>query len=452
MSQIDTRRTSAWNLAHRLSAAAAALVISAGLPALAQTADIRVVINQSPWLAGFEALVEEYEKETGARVELDVNPYAGSLEKQRNAVRAAQSEYDLLIINGIFYPEMYHGGFLEPLKNIDPNFELDPQIYTYDDTPWFDSETKTVNRETGDLMTVPINPNISLLFYRKDLYAEHGLKVPETWDQLLENAKALHNPPEMYGIVQRAARSTVAISWDYWPYLLSHGGSLFRDEKNGDFTVTLNSPEAREALETYIKLYKTAGPENTPSLDQGDLIQFMTTGQAAHAILVVATWAQMDDPNKSIVAGKIDYANLPHKEGYSSAPALGHWLGGIPKNIPDEKKKAALQFLDWFQKPERQIRYAEIGGAPVSRAVYESEMAEKPENRFMKAMAVASPMAKQMWTIPEGSEIVAVLEVGLNRAVAGEISVNEALNSMAADIHKIVSGAGYKTGTLPPLQ
>lgn len=436
-----------------LSAAAGfAFLALAGAPAAAQDqVPINVVINQSPWLEGFAGIVDLYEQETGNTVNLDVNPYAGSLEKQRNAVRSDRSEFDLLIINGIFYPEMYHGGFLEPLTNIDPEFKLDPQIYTYDDTPWFDATTKTVNRETGDLLTVPVNPNITLLFYRADLYEEKGLKVPETWDELLANAKALHNPPEMMGIVQRAARAAIAVSWDYWPYLISHGGSLFRDERAGDFFVTLNSEEALEALNTYITLAKEAGPENVASLDQNDLIQYLVTGRAAHAVLTVAAQSQMDNPDNSIVVGKIGYANIPHKEGFVSAPALGHWLGGIPKNIPDENKQAALAFLKWFQLPETQIAYAEMGGAPVSAAAYESDFADRPENRYMKTMVEAAPMAKQMTSVPEGAAIISVLELGLNQAVAGEISPAAALNSMAAEIEKIMADAGYQTGRLSDL-
>ena len=436
-----------------LAATVAAGALAVAAPALAaDQPPITVVINQSPWLEGFAGIVDRYVDETGNEVTLDVNPYAGSLEKQRNAVRSSESEYDLLIINGIFYPEMYHGGFLEPLTNIDPEFKLDPQIYTYDDTLWFDSETKTVNSETGDLLTVPVNPNITLMFYRKDLYEENGLKVPETWDELLANAKALHNPPEMIGMLQRASRSTISITWDYFPYLISHGGSLFRDEAGGDFFVTINSPEALDALQTYLTIAKEVGPDNPASMEQGDLIQYMVTGRTAHAILPVAAQSQMDDPNKSIVPGKVGYMTIPHKEGYPSAPALGHWLGGIPKNIPNERKKAALAFLDWFQQPENQIAYAELGGSPVSAAAYESDFADREENRYMPVMREASPTARRLWTIPEGSEIVSVLEIGLNRTVAGEIEPIDALNQMAADIEKIVADAGYETGRLPDLK
>ncbi len=437
----------------RTTALSLTAALSVSTPAMAQDlAPINIVINQSPWLEGFANVVDKYESETGNEVTLDVNPYAGSLEKQRNAVRSEESEYDILIINGIFYPEMYHGGFLEPLTNIDADFKLDPQLYTYDDTICFDTVAKTVNCETGDLLTIPVNPNITMMFYRQDLYAENGLSVPETWDDLLANAKALHSPPEMIGMMQRSARATISITWDYWPYLISHGGSLFADEGSGDFKVTINSPEALKALETYVNFSREVGPENPASMEQGDLIQYLVTGRAAHAVLPAAAQSQMDDPNKSIVPGKIGYMTIPHAPGYSSAPALGHWLGGIPKNIDDDHKKAALAFLDWFQKPETQIAYAEMGGSPVSAAAYESDFAEKPENRYMLTMRTASPTARRLWTIPEGSEIVAVLEVGLNRTVAGEITPVEALNSMAADIEKIMIDAGYETGRLPDLE
>ena len=115
------------------------------------------------------------------------------------------------------------------------------------------------------------------------------------------------------------------------------------------------------------------------------------------------------------------------------------------------RSTAALAFLDWFQQPETQIAYAELGGSPVSAAAYEGDFAEKPENRYMPVMRDALPTARRMWTIPEGAEIVAVTEVGLNRAVAGEIGAVEALNSMAAEIEKIMQDAGYETGRLPDL-
>ncbi|MBK7474397.1 MAG: extracellular solute-binding protein [Betaproteobacteria bacterium] len=172
----------------------------------AKVAPITIVINQSPWFGGFSKAVEAYEKQTGNKVTLDVNPFAGSAEKQRNSVRSSQGQFDILVMNSTWLAEFYHGGFLTPLGDIDPAFKLDPQVLSYDDTAYWDAKTKTNSAKTGALYGVPLNGNIQLLFYRADLYQQHGLKVPETWDQLLANAQKLHNPPNVYGMVFRGAQ------------------------------------------------------------------------------------------------------------------------------------------------------------------------------------------------------------------------------------------------------
>ncbi|MDQ3559962.1 MAG: hypothetical protein M3453_12430, partial [Pseudomonadota bacterium] len=96
----------------------------------ASVAPITIVINQSPWFESFRKTVELYEEETGNTVELDVNPFAGSLEKQRNSVRGSKGQYDLLIINSGWFAVMYFGGFVEQFSVLDLCLKLDPEIYT----------------------------------------------------------------------------------------------------------------------------------------------------------------------------------------------------------------------------------------------------------------------------------------------------------------------------------
>jgi len=118
---------------------------------------ISVVINQSPWFDSFRQTVELYEQQTGNKVDLDVNPFAGSLEKQRNSVRAAKGQYDLLVMNSGWFAELYFGGFIEAITDIDPSFKLDPDVYTLGDTIWFDP-AKKVMAPSGKLMSIPISP------------------------------------------------------------------------------------------------------------------------------------------------------------------------------------------------------------------------------------------------------------------------------------------------------
>ena len=57
-----------------------------------------------------------------------------------------------------------------------------------------------------------------------------------------------------------------------------------------------------------------------------------------------------------------------------------------------------------------------------------------------------------IYQFPEASEVIAVLELGLNRAIAGEITSVDALNGMSDEIETIMSGHAYTTGKLAPLQ
>lgn len=414
-------------------------------------APITIVVNQSPWFASFRRTVEAYEAATGNKVELDVNPFAGSLEKQRNSVRAQRGQYDILIMNSGWFTEMYAGGFLDAITDIDPGFKLDPEIYTLGDTIYYNAQKKTVTAD-GKLMSLPVSPLIPLLYYRGDLYKQAGLSAPKTFAELEANSAKFHKPPGMYGIVQRGARGPHTVAYDFYPYLYGFGGGIFKDQSAGDYTVTLNSPEGRAALDYYIRLARTVGHPKTAASDQAEVIQAMVTGHAAHIMMVIAAWSQMDDPNKSAVVDKIEFAPPPSQPGLPTAPGLGHWLAGISRNVPDDRKRAAVEFLRWFQTKDAQMETAKAGGIPVHAAVYKDPIAEERKYRWMKPLAQALPHAVNIYQFPEANDVIAVLEIGLNRAVAGEITSVDALNGMSAEIHKIMEKYSYKTGGLQPLK
>lgn len=433
---------------------ATALLVAAAPVAAQNNGDvppITIVINQSPWFPGFQEVVELYEEETGHEVELDVNPFAGSLEKQRTAVRAEESPFDLLIMNAGFFVEFYTGGFVEPLTNIDPEFALSPDIYTFDDSVYWNAEEARIDAETGELMSVPVNPFLPLLHYRRDLYEEQGLEVPTTWDQLYDNAAALNDPPQRYGISQRGQRGAFDVTFDVLPYIWSHGGGIFADQKAGDFTVTINRPETLAGMETYLRLAEEVGHPSTAGQTQTNVIQNMATGRAGHIHGVPAP-GLFDDPSQSAVVGQVGYAPPPGTDEHPSSPGLGHWLAGIPRNIPEERQRAALAFLEWFQTEEAQRAYAEAGSPPVSRAVLESDMAEQDEYRYMAALAEAIPNARLTFTIPEASQLLAITELRFNQAISGELPLTEALNTAAEEIAEVMEQAGYEAPTLEPLQ
>ncbi len=411
---------------------------------------ITININQSPWFDGFRKLVELYEKESGNSVKLNVNPYLGSLEASRNSVRAKDGFAHLVVVDNNWVVEFYAGGFLTPLTELDPSFKVEEGVNTYDDTIFWDAQARTFNRKTGKLLGLPINGNVEVLFYREDLYKEKGLKVPDTWDQLMANAKALHDPPRRYGIVHYDDRNFVASN--FVAYNFSFGGSIFRSPEAGDFTVTVNGPNTLRAFEFYRELGRVAGHPSVGSISQGQAIEALLTGKASHLVAVIAAWGQVDDPDKSAVVDKVNAALIPKGPTGIRASRAGHWIGAIPRNIPEAKKRAALEFLRWFQQREVQVKYTEFGAVPVRWDVAQSDLAKQRKFRFLPALAENSKIAKMPFPLAEARQVTEILNLRLNEAVTGARSDKDVLNTSAAEIYEVVKGAGYKTGKLPDLK
>jgi multiple sugar transport system substrate-binding protein len=372
------------------------------------------------------------------------------LEKARNAVRGKESPHDLINIDHGYTVEFYAAGFLTPIKEIDPSFQLDPQVITYDDCLFWNEKTQWRDRG-GVLMGLPPQGNINILYYRADLFGQAGLKAPETWDDVAAAAQKLGRGGELYGFVVRGARGN-NIRWDWMAYMLSVGANVEKDARHGDFTVTINTPQAKRALDHYISLAKKYGPPNSGAIEQADLIQLMSSGKALQLLLVTAGWPTMDNPEKSKVVGKVEVTVPPRAPDGVYATPWGNWVFGIPKNIPDDRKKAALAFMKWYLTFDAQYKFVEFGGMPPSRMdVLESDLAGKKEFRWMSAFKKALPYAQQTLGYKEGAQVEEILGLRLNQALVGELSSARALNLAAQDIYKVFSDSGRKTGLLPKL-
>src|SRR5262249_18126172 len=131
----------------------------------------------------------------------------------------------------------------------------------------------------GTQYALPVDPNVQLLVYRKDLFEQRGMRPPATWDELLAAARAFHDPgKERYGIaltassdIQTALYMLLAM-WSYGAELVDAGG------RGG-----LNTPAGKKGGEVFLELLKYA-PPNVRSYNFADVNKAIQLGQAAMAI------------------------------------------------------------------------------------------------------------------------------------------------------------------------
>lgn len=102
---------------------------------------------------------------------------------------------------------------------------------------------------------LPHNVLVIAMIYRKDLFVEAGLdpeRPPETWDELYEAARRIHDPRRgVYGIGLMSGQSS---AWNFMSFLWSAGADAVAQDESGEWRAIFDSDEAVQAFDFYRKV------------------------------------------------------------------------------------------------------------------------------------------------------------------------------------------------------
>ena len=191
----------------------------------------------------------------------------------------------------------------------------------------------------GETMAVAMMVNAQSLMYRSDIFEELGLEVPQTYDQVLEAARAIQEA----GVVDYPLGATMKSGWDlaqdFNNMFVGYGGTWVND----DSTPNVNTEAGINALETMKALTEFMDPEYLVA-DSTYVQQQLQQGRVAMANFWASRAGAMDDEVESQVVGLIETAAAPRAmEG--GPPATTLWWDGIviATNISDEEADAAFR-------------------------------------------------------------------------------------------------------------
>lgn len=420
-----------------VTALVGSVCLQMGNSAFSQQKTLDVAIHDAPWRAGYHAVVEVFEQKSGVKIKTHIFPFAELYMKEIAEVTRGGSAFDVMEFPSPSLPFFYEGRYLWPLKQIDPQFEYDPQLLTYGNAAWWSFE-KHYTDPDGVLYSIPFMGNFHLFWYRGDKYEEAGLAAPpETWDEVVTAAEKLHNPNEgFYGYVIRGKRGN-PVFFNYYLLMLSWGADMWADPPD-DWTVTVNSERAKEALRFYLGLRKWS-PPGPGDIGQGDLIAILSTGRAAQAHVVAAAYSHFDNPKESVVPYKLEPVVVPKSPYGIRKPVAGIQTWGIPKSSKDPE--LALEFIKFFTSYEGQLIWTKNGGVPTRKDILASELAKQKEYRYLKAMSESVPYHTGWdWTTVH-FQMQDVLGRHLNAAVVGLETAEEALDAAAVELVEIMKKA-----------
>ena len=433
-----------------LIAAAAVLGMAAGGAVADPYAPYRgqTLIVNFPAHPHFNAVMQvlpRFMEETGIDVEVDQLQYLKMRERQNLVLTKPKGDYDLIAYVVFSKADYVYADQVEPLARFFMNPKLaDPG---YDPEDLIDGYVQNIGvaggkkgylpGPTGALFGIPFGSETSVFGYRKDVFEKHGLKVPETYDELLDLACRIPElEPGMGGLASRG-KSGHQASHAFLLHLAPLGGRVLDDEWN---PIVNNEAgvQAGEALKTILE----CGPEGGTSFGFAEAKNAFLQGRAAMFLDSTVVAGEVDNPEKSKVVGKVGWA--PHPMGVRRGSQTGGFGIAIPKNAPN--KDAAFLLMQWLTSKKADRMIALEGGNP-SRFSTHADPEVNAKFPHMKIFGEALMHADPDWRpiIPVWGKINSDLGTTLSKAMTGEMTVKAALDAVAERTRGIMQEAGYYT-------
>ena len=433
-----------------LIAAAAVLGMAAGGAVADPYAPYRgqtLVVNfpAHPHFNAVMQVLPRFMEETGIDVEVDQLQYLKMRERQNLVLTKPKGDYDLIAYVVFSKADYVYADQVEPLARFFMNPKLaDPG---YDPEDLIDGYVQNIGvaggkkgylpGPTGALFGIPFGSETSVFGYRKDVFEKHGLKVPETYDELLDLACRIPElEPGMGGLASRG-KSGHQASHAFLLHLAPLGGRVLDDEWN---PIVNNEAgvQAGEALKTILE----CGPEGGTSFGFAEAKNAFLQGRAAMFLDSTVVAGEVDNPEKSKVVGKVGWA--PHPMGVRRGSQTGGFGIAIPKNAPN--KDAAFLLMQWLTSKKADRMIALEGGNP-SRFSTHADPEVNAKFPHMKIFGEALKHADPDWRpiIPVWGKINSDLGTTLSKAMTGEMTVKEALDAVAERTRGIMQEAGYYT-------
>ncbi len=240
-------------------------------------------------------------------------------------ITTGSGQFDVMTIGAYETPQWGKRGWLTPLTGLPADYDLNDVVKTARDGL----------SSGGQLYALPFYVESSMTYYRKDLFAAKGLKMPDqpTYDQIAQFADKLTDKANgMYGICLRGKAG-----WgENMAYVDDGGEHLRRPLVRRKMACATDSPEWKKAITFYVDLLKKDGPPGASSNGFNENLTLMSSGKCAMWIDATVAAGMLYNKQQSQIADKVGFAAAP----IAVTPKGSHWLWAWALAIPKSSKSA----------------------------------------------------------------------------------------------------------------
>jgi multiple sugar transport system substrate-binding protein len=295
-------------------------------------------------------------------------------------------------------------------------------------------------RVEGRLIGLPMRCHVQLLFYRKDLFEQAGMKPPNTWAEVVEAGKAIQAKSNVPGIAMYYGKNGGQNLMIWYNFLWGKGADVFDDKGQPAFT----TPAAIEATQDYLDLFlkHKVTPAGSSAFGEGDGVNAFNQGNAAMVPVWWWVYSRFTDPKQTkLTPDQIGFAPLP---GYGSGPRTTYtnaWFFGLSKN--SKRKDAGMEFIAWLTGPDVE---KDVLLDPKSTDVVATQwtnLADEAVNKRFGGMHrfaadVLKTTTKNVTYSALWPQIMDVLESSMNELATTGKPVKPALEATADQVRRII--------------
>nr|WP_246371882.1 sugar ABC transporter substrate-binding protein [Gordonia humi] len=379
-------------------------------------------------------LSSQFTEETGIDVKFVTLSENEARAKITASVATGGGEFDVVMISNYETPMWGKYGWLvdlTPYMDATPGYDPDDFIPTL----------KTALSYDGQMYAAPFYGESSFLMYNKRMFADRGVSLPEnpTWPEVAEAAAELKTD-KVSGICLRGKPGWGELLAPLDTVINAYGGRWYDEDWNAQF----NTPEVRDAVKFYVDTVRESGEPGAASSGFQECSNQLAQGQTAMWYDATSAVSVLENKDSSSIAGDVGYAQAPTmaKDGNGW---LYTWALGIPTS--SDKRDDAWKFISWMTSKEY-IKYVVQKKGPESvppgsrLSTYElpevKKVAAPYAEQMLSAMKAADQKHATLKPVPyEGVQFLAIPEFQdlgtrvsqqISAAIAGQISVDEALD------------------------
>jgi len=424
-----------------------AFVASTGFAfAQGQTLTIATVNNADMII--MQRLSPKWEQATGNKLNWVVLEENVLRQRATTDIATKGGQFDIITIGSYEAPIWGKQNWLLPLDDLGADYDYADII----------PSVKNGLSYNGKLYAVPFYAESSFTFYRKDLFDQAGIKMADkpTYDQIAEYAaKLTDKSKEQYGFCQRGKPGWGENMAFVGPMVNAFGGRWFNEK----WEPQLTTEPWKNAINYYVKNMREYGPPGATANGHNENRALFATGHCAMWVDATSAAGYIYNPKESQVADKTAFAPAPVEVTSNGSGWFWAWSLGIPAST--KKADAAKSFVKWATSKDYITLVGNEAGwvsappgtrkstydnpeyqkaAPFAKVVYESIAnadLTKPTKDPVPYIGI------QYVAIPEFQGIGTVVGQQIAAALAGQSTVDQALENAQRSTERTMKQAGY---------